>query len=91
MFENKLINVPAIGDKVYASRIIASWFWHAATPYGAVATDDGDLEYAFEAWLRGLGISEEDQRFIMNFVSNGKLELEILVRTFEATHEVLDE
>ena len=90
MFENKLIEVPAIRDKVYASRIIASWFWHAAIPYGFV-TDGENYEYAFEAWLKELAISEEDRRFIMNFVSSGKLELEILVRKFEDTHEVLDE
>lgn len=89
MFENKKVYVPKINEEVHVSRIIASWVWHAIQVFGAVDTTDGP-EYAFNVWLEELGISEEDKDYILNFFRNGKLELEILVRKFEMTHEVLD-
>lgn len=89
MLENKKINVPAIGEEIHVSRIIASWFNSAQKPFGWVEPE-GVPEDAFWEWLKELGVNGEDAHYICRFRDCGKLELEHLVRKFEQEHEVSD-
>ena len=91
MFENKKINVPCIGEEVHASRLIASWLNTGGSMCETTLDDEGMHEFMFLAWLRSLGISEEDVSYMYNFADTGKLELELLAKKFRETHEVLDE
>jgi hypothetical protein len=78
MFENRLIEVPALGgDKVYASRIIASW-----VRKGGEIIDYHWGSTQFYRWCLSLGISDEDIKHMMNHACNGKMELETLAKKF---------
>lgn len=91
MFENKKVFVPYLGEEIHVSRLIASWLNAGGDTYECTLDDEGAPEYAFRVWLQALGIEEEDIRYIYDFATNGKLELEILAKKFRRTHEVLDE
>lgn len=91
MLENKVINVPYIGEKVCTSRLIASWLNAGGNTYELTLDDEGELQYAFLVWLKALGISEEDIYYIWDVADCGKLELETAAKKFRETHEVLDE
>ena len=72
-YENKLIFVPYVNEQVYVSRILASWvngLWEEKTEIKRIPNQ------FFRDWLWMLGISKSDIKYIENFASNGKLELE---------------
>lgn len=71
MFENKIIN------GVHTSRYIMSW-----VRSGGILGKRGQGYYDFDKWLKKLGLDDEDRRYIRNFASNGKLELEESVKGF---------
>ena len=71
MFENKIIN------GVHTSRYIMSW-----VRSGGILGKRGQGYYDFDKWLKKLGLDDEDRRYIRNFASNGKLELEESVKRF---------
>ncbi len=79
MFENKMIAVPALGQdvKVYASRIIASWY-----KIGGKITDVRWTLSPFAEWCRDMGISDDDIWHCIHLATNGKLELQTLGRQF---------
>lgn len=91
MLENKKIMVPYVGEEVYATRLIASWLNVGGNTYEATLNDEGEPEYMFLVWLRGLGISEEDVYYIWDIADCGKMELEHAAKKFRETHGVLDE
>ena len=72
MFENKVIN------GIHVSRYIASW-----TRAGGTLDRKGIT--AFLTWLKFMGLSEEDARYIRNFAENGKLELQEHAKIFMRT------
>lgn len=90
MLENKKVMVPCIGEEVHFSRLIASWLNADKSIYEGTLDEEGYPEYMFLVWLRALGISEEDVRYIWNFATCGKLELEMAAKKFRETHEVLE-
>lgn len=81
MFENKLIEIPELGE-VHISRIIASW-----RKKGGKITDVKWTISPFAEWCRDLGISDDDIGYIINFANCGKLELEDNARKFLKMYE----
>lgn len=71
-FENKIIN------GIHVSRYVASWSNVSGGKYRF---------FFFEDWLRqlvinGRSLTEDEIRYIYNYATNGKLELEANARTF---------
>ena len=87
MFENRLIEVPRFGgEKIYASRIIASWLNKGGTISGRRRQST-----AFYRWCESLGIADSDIQHMITFAENGKLELEYLAAQFLKNEKVPSE
>ena len=71
MFDNEII------DGVHVSRYIMSW-----VRCGGTLGKRGQGYDDFDKWLKTLGLGDDDRRYICNFASNGKLELEESVKRF---------
>ena len=83
MFENRQIKIPKLGNEaVHISRIIASW-----RKKGGKISDVRWAKSPFADWCRNLGINDDDIRCIINFATNGKLELEDDARKFLKMYE----
>ena len=74
MFENKLIEWN--GDKIHATRFIASWCRSGGQLVSGKDHDD------FETWLISLDISMDDIEEILYLARTGKLELETKAKRF---------
>ena len=91
MFENKKIKVPAIGDEVYATRIIASWCNVGGNIYSYFTLNGVEEIDAFDEWCHHLGIEDDDISYLRNIWMTGKLELEMAARRYRKELGVLDE
>ena len=74
MFENKPIN------GIHATRYIMSWVRE-----GGSLKAHGEGYVDFREWLRSLGLSDEDIKYIVLLAMEGKLELEVSARKFMKT------
>ena len=88
MFENKLIK------GIRASRYVASWYNSKGTNrryLNEVDSNKRRIESYFADWLRtiiinGEHLTEDEVRYIDNYATNGKMELEHSAEEFIRTH-----
>lgn len=90
-FENKMIK------GIHVSRYVASWVKEGGTLNYSWDDKSDDIYYPFERWLKSIPfededgsichMSDEDAKFIVNFATNGKLELESLACEFIKNHK----
>lgn len=84
-FENKKIEIKGIDRPVHYSRIVASFinelFKNRNKEYYAM----------FRAWLRSLGLSDEEVQRVFNYATCGKCELEgksiIFIQHYQNSNE----
>ena len=73
-------NNAIIHDYCFASQFVASWINVGGFDSKTGNKYGGKLK--FMTWLRSLGLTEDECRFIFNFATNGKLELQEHAKRF---------
>lgn len=87
-FENKVIN------GIFASQYVAAWVKECGGCEDHYIKKDGKIErvWPFRKWLEqllinGRHLTDDEVRFITNFATNGKLELEVNAKKFNSEIE----